>query len=122
MKDWFSHILFHADARPEAAAMVMEDRVVTYAMLKVGIERCARRDAALQLDRGATVAVLVKNPIRHLTLSLALFRIGLRCISLEHSQSGLQQLKFAVVLHDRGGETATDPTNQIVQVSDDWFT
>jgi acyl-coenzyme A synthetase/AMP-(fatty) acid ligase len=122
MKDWFSHILFYTDARPEAAAMVMEDRVVTYGMLRVGIERCARHIAALRLDRSDTVAVLVKNPIRHLTLSLALFRIGLRSISLEHSQSGLQQLKFAVVLDDRSGAAAINPANRLVQVSDDWFT
>lgn len=102
--------------------MIMEDRVVTYGMLKIGIERCARRISALHLDRGDTVAVQARNPIRHLTLSLASFRIGLRSISLEHSQSGLQQPKFAVVLDDRSGAAAINPANRIVQVSDDWFT
>src|SRR5438105_4871623 len=117
MRDWFNHILFHTDARSEAAAMVMEDRVVTYGMLKRGMERCARRISALHLNRGDTVAVLVQNPIRHLTLSLALFRIGLRCISLERGQSGMQHLKFVVVLHDRGGDTVIDPANRNVPVS-----
>ena len=122
MRDWFNHILFHGDARPEAAAMVMEDRVVTYGMLKTGIERCAHRISALQLHRSATVAVLVDNPIRHLTLSLALFRLGLRSISLERGQSRLPQLKFPVVLTDRIGDTATDLANRRVEASDDWFT
>jgi acyl-coenzyme A synthetase/AMP-(fatty) acid ligase len=122
MKNWFDHILYYADTRPETVAMIMEDRVVTYGMLKIGIERCARRISALRLDRSDTVAVLTKNPIRHLTLSLALFRIGLRSISLEHGQGGLQQLKFAVVLDDRSGAAAMNRANRIVEVSDDWFT
>jgi acyl-coenzyme A synthetase/AMP-(fatty) acid ligase len=122
MRDWFSHILYYAEARPQAAAMVMEDRVVTYGMLKLGIERCACRLSELHLDRSDVVAVLVKNPIRHLTLSLASFRIGLRSISLERGQSGLRQLKFSVVLDDRSDDTVVDPTNRIVQVTDEWFT
>ena len=121
MNNWFDHILFHMSVRPEAPAMVMEDRVVTYGMLKTGIERCARRISHLHVDRQGTVAVLVRNPIRHVTLCLALFRIGLRSISLEHSQSGIRELRFAAVLCDPGAGAALDRGNRFIEVSDDWF-
>src|SRR5262249_20092707 len=101
MKNWFDHVLYQLDVRNETPAMVMEDRVVTYSMLKAGIERCARRIAALHIDRRATVAVLIKNPIRHVTVSLALLRLGLLSISLEHGQAGIIDLKFGAVLGDQ---------------------
>ena len=72
MNNWFDYILFRTRTRPDAPAMVMEDRVVTYGMLHDAIERCARRIADAAVDRQRPAAVLVKNPIRHLTLCLAL--------------------------------------------------
>jgi acyl-coenzyme A synthetase/AMP-(fatty) acid ligase len=121
MKNWFDHILFHTRAHPEAPSLVMEDRVVTYGMLRAGIERCARRIAALHIDRDGTVAVLVKNPIRHLTLCFALFRVGIRAISLEHGQAGIRDIQFAVVLGDRDARAVIEPGHRLVEVSDDWF-
>ena len=60
MNNWFDHILFRMRARPEAPAMVMEDRVVTYGMLQDAIGRCAHRVAGATIDRHGPVAVLVK--------------------------------------------------------------
>ncbi len=77
MNSWFECILFHTHSQPETPAMVMEDRTVTYGMLGAAIERCARRIVALDIPPGGLVAVQIKNPIRDLTISLALFRIGL---------------------------------------------
>ena len=121
MYQWFDHILLHSRTRSEQPAMIMEDRVVTYGMLGVVIENTARRLAALDIAPGALVAVLVANPIRHLALCLALFRIGVRSISLEHSQQGLGALKFAAVLGDAEAKALLGPSSHVVEVTDGWF-
>lgn len=121
MKNWFDHIQFQLATHLEAPAMIMEDRVVTRGMLKAGIERCARRIASLHIDRGGAVAVLIRNPIRHITLSLALFRVGLRSISLEYGQSEIRDLRFDAVLGDRDAGAVINKENRLVEVSDEWF-
>ena len=121
MKNWFDHIMFHTRANPEKPAIVMEDRVVTYAMLAAGIERCACRIAGLNVGGSGPVAVLVENPIRHLVLSFALFRIGIRAMSLEHGQAGIKALKAAAVLGDAKAATMVDPANRFIEATDAWF-
>jgi acyl-coenzyme A synthetase/AMP-(fatty) acid ligase len=121
MNNWFDFILFHAQTQPEKPAMVMEDRVVTYRMLKIGIERCANHIVALNIRPENPVAILVRNPIRHFTLSLALYRIGIGSISLEHSQVGIADLKVAAVLGDSDAASLVHPENRFVEVTDAWF-
>ena len=121
MKDWFDHILFHTRAQPQKPAIVMEDRVVTYGMLGLGIERCARRIVASQAAGNGPVAVMVQNPIRHLTLCLALTRIGVPSVSLEHDQTGIAGLKFAAVLGDREAARRVAPGNRFIEAADEWF-
>jgi acyl-CoA synthetase (AMP-forming)/AMP-acid ligase II len=89
-------------------------------MLKAGIERCAHRMAALDIALNGPVAVLIRNPIRHLTLCFALFRLGIASISLEHAQTGIGRLKFAAVLGD-DAENVVDPANRVIAITDDWF-
>jgi acyl-coenzyme A synthetase/AMP-(fatty) acid ligase len=121
VNNWFDHILFYTRSQPETSAMLMEDRVVTYGMLGIGIENCARRIASLDIEKDGLVAVFAQNPIRHLTLCLALFRIGIRSISLERGQSGIAGLKFAAVLGDGDVRALLDPANRFVEVTDAWF-
>ncbi len=121
MNSWFECILFHTHSQPETPAMVMEDRTVTYGMLGAAIERCARRIVALDIPPGGLVAVQIKNPIRDLTISLALFRIGLRSISLVQGQPGIESTKPAAVLGDRDAARFFDPAARLVEVTDAWF-
>jgi acyl-coenzyme A synthetase/AMP-(fatty) acid ligase len=121
MKNWFDHILLQTRAQPETPAMVMEDRVVTYGMLNTAIERCARRILALDIATDGLVAVQIKNPIRDLTLSLALFRIGMRSISLAQGQVGVESLAYAAVLGDPGTARFFDPVARVTEVTDAWF-
>src|SRR5262245_4491359 len=121
MNNWFEYILFHARAQPQTPAMVMEDRTVTYGMLGAAIERCARRIMALNIPPDGLVAVQIKNPIRDLTISLALFRIGLRSISLVQGQLGIDVMTFAAVLGDREAARFFDPGARLVEVTDAWF-
>src|SRR5436190_554350 len=121
MKNWFERILFHTRAQPEMPAILMEDRVVTYAMLKAGIERCAARLIVANVARDGPVAVLVRNPIRHMTLCLALHRIGVASLSLEQGQPDIKGQAFAAVLGDHDARSELDPANRIIEVTDEWF-
>jgi acyl-coenzyme A synthetase/AMP-(fatty) acid ligase len=121
MKTWFERILFHTHGQPETPAIVMEDRVITYAMLRSGIERCAHRLNDLDLDRRGPIAVIVKNPLRHLVLCYALHRIGIASISLAHTQSGIAGLSFPAILHDGGIASLAPSWGRGIEVMDAWF-
>ena len=122
MNNSFDHIMSHTRVNPEKPAIVMEDRVVTYGMLRTGIERCARRIAELNVPSDGLIAVVVKNPIRHLTLCLALFRVGIPSITLARNQSGVETVKFSSVLCDHGdGPAMAGLGRRIIEVSDAWF-
>ncbi len=120
MKSWFDHVIFHTRTQPETPAMVMEDRVVTYGMLSIGIERCARRIVDLGIGDGL-VAVMITNQIRHLTLCLSLFRIGIRSISITKNQPGIEQLKLAAVLCDGEARGLFGSGNRVIEITDEWF-
>lgn len=121
MNTWFDHILFHTRAQPETPALVMEDRVVTYGMLGVAVERCAMRIAALDLPGEVPVSVVVGNPIRHLAVCLGLFRCGLPSLSLEPSQLAAAPLPFAAALGDEDAKPVADGSCNFIVVGDDWF-
>jgi acyl-coenzyme A synthetase/AMP-(fatty) acid ligase len=121
MDDWFDHILFNTRTQPETSAIVMEDRVVTYGMLGNFIESCACRIAELDFDKKGSVAVCIQNPIRHLTVSLALFRIGVVGVSLELRHHGIAGLKPTIVLGDAQAQHVFATQNHFVTVTDDWF-
>ena len=121
MNNWFDHILFHTRAQPDSPAIVMEDRAVTYGMLGAAIERCARRIAALNLHAGSLVAVQISNPIRNLTLSLALYRLGLRSISLAHRQPGVELASFAAVLGDRDAVRNAVNAPHVIEITEAAF-
>ena len=99
----------------------MEDRVVTYGMLGAGIERCARRIIAARIEGREPVAVSVRNPVRHLTLCLALHRAGIPSISLEHDQTGVATVTVAAVLGDGNAPGRLAPGARLIEVSDAWF-
>jgi acyl-coenzyme A synthetase/AMP-(fatty) acid ligase len=120
MNDWFDHILFNTRTQPETSAVLMEDRVVTYGMLGSVIESCAHRIAELDFAKNGLVAVCIQNPIRHLTVSLALFRIGVVAISLELHQ-GIAGLKPTIVLGDAEAKDVFTIDDRFIEVTDDWF-
>jgi hypothetical protein len=121
MTDWFDHILFNTRMQPETSALLMEDRVVTYGMLGSVIESSAYRIAALDFAKSGLVAVCIANPIRHLTVSLALYRIGVRAISLELHHHAIAGLKPNIVLGDAEAKPVFSLGNRFVEVTDDWF-
>lgn len=121
MNNWFDHILFNIRTLADQPAIVLEDRVATYGMVGTGLERCACRIAGLNIARGAPVAILMRNPLRHLILSFALFRLGIPSISLEHSQAGLKTLDLPLILGDAEAKVAVGPGRHVIDVTDEWF-
>ena len=121
MNYWFDHILYNTLSQPESPVIVMEDRVVTYRMLGITIENCARRILSLGIANGQLVAVCIANPIRHFALCLALYRIGICSMSLEHGQPGIASLTFAAILGDGEATPRVDPGSRFIEISDDWF-
>ena len=121
MNHWFDHILYNTLSQPESPAIVMEDRVVTYRMLGIAVENSARHIMSLEIPKGGLVAVCNANPIRHFTLCLALHRIGICSISLEHAQPDIASLTFAAILGDSAARPQVDPGSRFIEVSDDWF-
>jgi acyl-coenzyme A synthetase/AMP-(fatty) acid ligase len=120
MHDWFDHILYATRAQPEASAMLMEDRVITYGMLGNAIASCAQRIAGLALAPDALVAVCIENPIRHMAVSLALFRVGIRAVSVEpaHRETGL---RYQAILGDTTARATFGFAAAFTEVTEDWF-
>jgi acyl-coenzyme A synthetase/AMP-(fatty) acid ligase len=121
MNHWFDFIVFHMRAQPEKPALVMENRVVTYGMLKTGMERCARRIAGLNLVRQDPVTVLYADPIRHLTLCLALYRIGIPSLSLEYAHIRVKLPKIGTVIVDAEAKKLGFPGERLIEATDEWF-
>ena len=121
MHDWFDHILYATRAQPEASAMLMEDRVITYGMLGDAIASSAQKIVALGLAPDALVAVCIGNPIRHMAVSLALFRVGLRAISIEPGQKAVPGLSYSALLGDAAAAFAFLPERSVIEVTEDWF-
>jgi acyl-coenzyme A synthetase/AMP-(fatty) acid ligase len=121
MHDWFDHILYGTRAQPEATAMLMEDRVITYGMLGEAIASCAFRIMGLGLAPEALVAVCIENPIRHMTVSLALFSVGRRAISIDPGHRGISGLHFSALLGDAAAARSFTPGDGFIEVTDGWF-
>ena len=122
MNDWFDHILYNTRTQRETPAVVMEDRVVTYGMLGQAIESCAQRVATLDAIKGGLVGICIQNPIRHLVICLALYRIGVRSISLASQDRHLIALDITLFLGDKQVEPIFAQTNRFIEITDDWFT
>lgn len=115
-----SMIAFHAAAAPERPAMIMMDRVVTYGMLERGIASVERHLLAAGVRRGNLAGILIENPIRHLTIALALFRQGIASISLRGPDEATLGLLGVAVLVAEPTADARLPASAIL-VADDWF-
>jgi acyl-coenzyme A synthetase/AMP-(fatty) acid ligase len=121
MINWFDHVLSHTRHQPETPAVVMEDRVITYGMLGLGIDRCAARIAAFDLSPEGAVAVVIANPIRHMIVCLALFRLGLPSLSLIPSQQSQSIAGVVLTLGDRDAGQSRTQAHRFIEVTEAWF-
>ena len=113
-------IFHHALSQPEKPAIILPDRVATYDMIAQGILRVEDRIAALGLPAGGLVSLSFENPIRHLIVGSALFRLGHPIVSVTRpDQLAPLQLPVVAVMHEAG--VAFIPGQRHVLVDDAWF-
>lgn len=113
-------VFFHARTLADKAAIVLRDRGVTYGKLAEAIRVGEARLRALDFKPGDLIGISSENPIRHLTLAMALYRAGLPSVSLRHgldlNRSGL---KLAAVLRD-DNVAPTDGARDVA-INEEWF-
>ena len=120
MIDFADMIFHHALSQPEKPAIILSDRLVTYAMVARGAMSVADRIAALNLPRHALVAIAVDSPLRHMILATALYRLGHPSLSVWATREiPAIGLPIAVILE--GNRAALAPGLNQVLVEDDWF-
>src|SRR5580704_12116091 len=113
-------ILLHAKTQPGKPAIILPDRVATFAMLAQGMLRVEDRIRTLGLAPGDLVCVSIDNAIRHLIVAAALFRLGLPVMSAVDARD-ISQLRLPVrlFLHEIGQPMV--PGLRQVLVDDSWF-
>jgi len=114
-------ILHHALTRPEKPAIILADRVATYGMMAQGMLCVEQRLRALALERSELVSVAIENPIRHMIVASALFRLGHPIISAVKT-ADLVRYKLPVRTFLQGEPEALVPGLKQIVVGEDWFT
>lgn len=113
-------IMHHARVRPEKPAIILADRVVTYDMMAQGILWSESRLRSLGLSPGSLVGIAIQNPIRHMILAAALYRLGHPSISVRQIADVLPlRLPIEAFLHAEG-ESVHLGQKQFF-IGDEWF-
>jgi acyl-coenzyme A synthetase/AMP-(fatty) acid ligase len=120
VRTFVDEILFQARMRPEQPAIALSDRLVTYAMFAQGVSSVEARLRALGLASDELVAVAVTNPIRHLILVAALFRIGQPSVSTNHIEE-VPNLRSGVRFCFQDTHSAPRPGITPIPIDDRWF-
>jgi acyl-coenzyme A synthetase/AMP-(fatty) acid ligase len=112
-------ILFHASKAPNDPAIGLESGVLTYTQLADAIFSATARCEKLGLRPDSIVALIVNDPVWHICLIAALYRLGIVSVSLAPEELPvLADGVVAATLHDgNGGEIANG-----VKVEGNWFT
>ncbi len=78
----FAEAIFsRAERTPGQIAIVLADRVCSWGMIGAGALSAEGRLRALGVGAGSNVGMVMESPIRHLIVSLALYRIGAVCVA-----------------------------------------
>jgi acyl-coenzyme A synthetase/AMP-(fatty) acid ligase len=113
-------IFHHARSLPEKPAIILPDRVVTYGMMAQGILRAEARIRALGVPPGALICISLANPIRHMIVGAALFRLGYPVVAAGHPADLLGlELPVGAILHGPGIDLIPEQLQAFV--GDEWF-
>jgi acyl-coenzyme A synthetase/AMP-(fatty) acid ligase len=112
-------ILFHAVKAPYAPAIGLESGVLTYGQLTEAIFSATDRCRKIGLAPGSLVALIITDPVWHVCLIAALYRLGIASVSIGTGEAHLFSTLTAV-LHD-GNPPDANGANAIV-IGPDWFT
>lgn len=112
-------ILFHAAKTPNDPAIGLETGVLTYTQLADAIHSAVARCEKAGLRFGSIVGLIVADPVWHICLIAALYRLGVVSVSLAPEEiSVFADGVLSAVLHDSGTSV---PANGMV-VEPNWFT
>ncbi|MGH6982470.1 MAG: hypothetical protein ACREFC_14810, partial [Stellaceae bacterium] len=120
MIDFADMIFHHALSQPEKPAIILSDRVVTYAMVARGALSVADRIAALKLPAHALIAIAVDSPLRHMIIATALYRLGHPSLSVWASRE-IPAIGLPIAAILESNRAALAPGLNQVPVEDDWF-
>lgn len=113
-------IFYQAANRPHQPAMIMPDRVITFAMLESGIKCAGTHIAALDLKPGDIAAIVIENPIRHMIIACALLHAGIAAVSLRKSSERIKsELGVTIFLEERNEYIIPGARQKLVTA--DWF-
>jgi acyl-coenzyme A synthetase/AMP-(fatty) acid ligase len=113
-------ILFQCRYQPPAAAICGADHeigLISYARLEHFMHNIGRRVLALSLSPGSIVAVLIKDPVLHAAIILALTRFGIVTLS-GLGQNPPPELTIDAIISD--GPVPSMPTHRVVLADRSW--
>jgi acyl-CoA synthetase (AMP-forming)/AMP-acid ligase II len=114
------HIFHHALSRPQKPAIILPDRVVTYAMMAQGIASVEERLRALALPAGALVCLCLASPIRTMIVGAALFRLG-HPLTTAARPDDVMALRLPVGAYLQDAGFSLFPGQRQVVIDDGWF-
>ncbi len=113
-------IYAHAKFDPEAPAIMLGDRVITYRMLVSGVLSVERHLKKLELDENCLVGVIIESPARHMIVAIALLKMGVPFTSLMPSMvSAAEAVGMKYLLSDRNVMGYISSFLHVVE--DQWF-
>lgn len=114
-------ILYHGKIHPEKPAIMLAKNSVTFKLLSSGIRSACAAFSEMGVDKLGVVAVKVDDPIIHMTISLALYRMGIVSISVNGKERPFNDvLTIAATITDRPG--LSPQYGRQIPIKIDWFT
>lgn len=111
-------VLFHAASTPNDPAIGLETGVLTYAQLADAIHSATARCEKTGLRSGSIVGLIINDPVWHICLIAALYRLGVASVSLTADEISIFPGVLSAVLHDASTPASTN--GMLVDAS--WFT
>lgn len=114
-------VLFHASKAPHSPAIGLESGVLTYGQLADAIFAATAACEKAGLRAGTVVGLIVTDPVWHICLIAALYRLGIASTSLGADEAAIFIADdLAAVLHD--GNKPQNYAGSAIQVEPNWFT
>ncbi len=113
-------VLFHASKAPNNPALGLESGVLTYGQLADAIFAATARCENAGLRAGTLVGLTVADPVWHICLIAALYRLGVASVSIAAEETAIfPDNGLAAVLHD--GNKPQNYAGSAILVEPDWF-
>ena len=114
-------VLFHAARAPNSPAIGLESGVLTYSQLADAIYAATARCENAGLRPGTLAGLIITDPVWHICLIAALYRLGVASVSLAAEEVAIFAANdLAAVLHD--GAPPPNFTGSSILVAPNWFT